>query len=60
MCMNNYGRMELCWRERGSFTQGGYAVVYSGSNVKNFDVRSDITYISEQTISSYVTRILIL
>ena len=26
-------------------------MVYSGSNVKNFDVRSDITYISAQTIT---------
>ena len=38
-------------RERGPSTQGGYAVVYSGNNVKNFDVRSDITYISAQTIT---------
>ena len=28
--------------------QGGYSVVYSGNNVKNFDVRSDITYISSR------------
>ena len=47
----NYGQIKLCRREDDSSTQGGYAVVYSGNNVKNFDVRSDITYISAQTVT---------
>ena len=47
----NYGRMSYAGEKEDSSTQGGYAVVYSGSNVKNFDVRSDITYISAQTLT---------
>ena len=46
----NYGRSSYAGEKEDSSTQGGYAVVYSGSNVKNFDVRSDITYISAQTV----------
>ena len=42
---------KLCRREGGFVYAGGYSVVYSGNNVKNFDVRSDITYISAQTIT---------
>ena len=46
----NYGRSSYAGEKEDSSTQGGYSVVYSGNNVKNFDLRSDITYISAQTV----------
>jgi hypothetical protein len=43
--------MSYAGEKDDSSTQGGYSVAYSGNNVKNFDVRSDITYISVQTLT---------
>jgi len=45
-----YYRLSYTGDDTHSATQGGYSVVYSGNNVKNFDVRSDFTYISAQTV----------
>lgn len=45
-----YYRLSYTGDATHSETQGGYSVVYSGNNVKNFDVRSDVTYISAQTV----------
>ena len=45
-----YYRLSYTGDDTHSATQGGYSVVYYGNNVKNFDVRSDVTYISAQTV----------
>lgn len=46
----NYYRLRYMGEDNYSATQGGYAVTYSASNVKDWDNRSDITYISTQAV----------
>lgn len=45
-----YSRLRYMGEDNYSATQGGYDVTYSASNVKDWDNRTDITYISRQVV----------
>ena len=46
----NYLRLTYSGEDTYSATQGGYLIEYSASNIKNWDTRSELTYVDSQTV----------